>query len=48
MWRVLSSDKMSVSLLELETTWTMADVWDANEVLDMHDDAVRIANQKNK
>lgn len=46
MWRVLSSERYSVTKYELENGWTLDDVMDANDVLDMmHDYDVMAANQ---
>jgi hypothetical protein len=40
-WRVVSSTRFSVSLEEVETRWSMLDLWDANRVLDMFDELER-------
>jgi hypothetical protein len=37
-WRLLASERLTVSLAELEERWSMTDVLDAHEVLDMYDD----------
>lgn len=41
MWRVLSSDRLQVSRVELLTCWTLEDVLDAHEVLDLYLEAGR-------
>ena len=38
LWRLLLSDRLSVSKEEIEERWTMADVWDAHFALDAVDD----------
>lgn len=36
-WRLILHEKMNVTLLELDTHWTVADVVEAHEVLDIHE-----------
>lgn len=45
-WRIVSSERFNVSLYELENGWTLDQVMDAHDVLDMfHDFDVLGANQ---
>lgn len=45
-WRIVSSERFSVSLYEIENGWTLDQVLDAHDVLDMYHDAeVMSANQ---
>lgn len=37
-WRIVSSPDFSVGLREIELDWTMADVWDANIMMDVKED----------
>lgn len=32
----MASDRMHVSLVEVQTQWSIEDVWQAHEVLDMY------------
>jgi hypothetical protein len=41
----VSSPRFTVSLTELQTTWSMEDVWDANIILDCLDEAEEKANR---
>jgi hypothetical protein len=34
-WRIITSDKMTVSLTELKTTWSLEDLADAHDSLDL-------------
>ena len=34
---MVSSPRLSASLIEIETEWTMVDVLDAHDVLDLYD-----------
>ena len=38
LWRLVLSDKISASLAEIETEWTICDVLDAHEALDVVED----------
>ena len=45
-WRIVTSERFSVSLYELENGWTLDQVLDAHDVLDVfHDHEVLSANQ---
>jgi len=45
-WRILTSERFTVSLYELENGWTLDQVLDAHDVLDVfHDHDVLQANQ---
>ena len=35
-WRIVASDKIQVSLIEIQTQWSVDDMWQAHEVLDMY------------
>ena len=43
--RIASSNRYSSSLKEVEEDWSIDDVWDANVVLDLYDEAERKAAQ---
>lgn len=43
--RIASSKFYSSSLVEIETQWTICDVWDANRVLDVYDELDRRAKR---
>lgn len=45
--RVATSGKYSDSLHIISTEWTLVDVWQANDVIDAHDDAAARA-EKNR
>lgn len=36
-WRIAASPRFSSSLVEIETQWTMTDVHDAHDVLDIYE-----------
>lgn len=38
MWRVVSSGRFGASLVEVQTEWSLTDVLDACDVLDLLDD----------
>lgn len=40
-WRIVVAGM--ATLTEIETTWTLCDVWDASVVLDIREDAERLA-----
>jgi hypothetical protein len=35
-WRIVASERIAASLVEVEERWTMTDVLDAHEVLDLY------------
>lgn len=37
MWRVVMSKRVTVSLAEIETAWSIDDLADANDLLDCYD-----------
>jgi hypothetical protein len=37
-WRIAAADRFSASLNEIEERWSLSDVLDAHEVLDMYED----------
>ena len=37
MWRLVASERLSASLVEIEERWTMIDVMDAHDVLDLYE-----------
>jgi hypothetical protein len=37
LWRVASSDRIHASLDEIETRWSILDLWTAHKVLDLYD-----------
>ncbi|MCB0912465.1 MAG: hypothetical protein KDB60_12695 [Propionibacteriaceae bacterium] len=37
-WRVVTSERINVDLVTLQTQWTMLDVLNANVALDVHED----------
>jgi hypothetical protein len=37
-WRLVASPRLSASLVEIEERWSMTDVLDAHEVLDLYDE----------
>lgn len=37
---------MSVSLAELDTAWSIDDLFDANSALDIHEELQRLAHQR--
>jgi hypothetical protein len=39
LWRVVGSERFSATLIEIESSWTMADVERANLALDIFEDA---------
>ena len=39
--RIASSSQYSCGLAEIETLWSVTDVWDANEVLDLIEEQAR-------
>lgn len=41
----MSSPRFNVSLVEIETSWSLEDVWDANIVLDCLDELEGKASQ---
>jgi len=45
-WRVVASPRMSVTLTEIHTSWTLADLWDANVYLDVLEDAEFLASKR--
>lgn len=47
-WRVLSSPRINVSLVELETQWSLDDLLDANLVLDTFEELDRRTAPKGK
>lgn len=38
-WRIVSSERLKAGLVEVETQWSLDDVWDAHEVLDLHEES---------
>ena len=34
----MTSERITVDLITLQTEWTLCDVWDANLALDIHED----------
>ena len=50
-WRVLTAERLHVSLTDLKTTWTLLDLADAHDALDLLDqleDKAQLAAQKDK
>jgi len=43
-WRLLTDPRIHASKREIETDWTLDDVLDAHEALDVRDEAERRAN----
>lgn len=37
-WRVLTAEKLTVSMADLHTTWSLEDLADAHDVLDLLDE----------
>lgn len=48
LWRVVLAERMSVTLIEIETEWTLADLERANLALDISEDAETLATPKQK
>ena len=46
--RIASSQRYSTSLKEIEWEWSIDDVWDANEVLDLYEEMERKASEEMK
>jgi len=44
--RVASSPRYSSSLEEIESRWSIVDLWDANRVLDAYEEAERLAAKR--
>lgn len=46
MWRLVCDPRISASLREIETEWTIADVWDAMVYLEILEDAEIVASRR--
>lgn len=46
LWRVVASERLSSTLIEIETDWTLADLCRANLALDVLEDAELLATPK--
>ena len=44
-WRIVSSGRIHVSLIEIQTQWSIEDVWQAHQVLDLHEELEYKASQ---
>lgn len=45
-WRVLTSDKLHVTLTELKTSWSLLDLAEAHDALDVLDSLNRVAKKR--
>lgn len=45
-WRIVASEGFSASLVEIEGSWSLEDVWDANIYLDIIEDVHHYSRAK--